>query len=308
MNPAKQLGLMVSMVCLLPHRSVADSTTQPTELPNFVGSVDPYGSYAFRTGLSGTDARLAVVRAGFTDEFRLPTSDSFAIDLQTLAEYSSYQFDQATAFLGTANRTLDLATYQITPGIEFTPVKFWTYYLGPFVQAAGPTGDSIDRSLTWGGYTGLGHVFSSRFDITIFCIGETELEHAQLVYPMVNLNWMLTDALKLTTRTTDFGGEFRLTQTFCQHYSAALQADYQARNFRLGDAPDLPTSRGLLHDSRGIVGLTLAWNPNLLFQASATAGYVVYGKIRFDDSAGDEIISKRVDPAPVISFQMSLRF
>jgi hypothetical protein len=269
-------------------------------------SINPYTSHSFDADFHGTNGTsVAVTRAGVDANGRIPLSHELHFDLGLSGEYSNYHFEHATAYLGSNTVNLDLYDVQLAPGLSYDLSDQWSVFGGASLESAGEAGTDLDEDTMYGGYVGLKHKLSDHFSYTFALGGRTQLEDDPEFFPLLGLDWDINDSLHLALSTSARGADLRLSQSLVHDLAISLVAGYESRQYRLDD---VPTPDSVLLDTRIPLTVELAWRPNPAFALRASAGYVVWEQLEFDDSHGYELSKKHPDPTPFCGLSAILQF
>lgn len=269
-------------------------------------AINPYTSHSFDADIGGTgDATIAVTRGGVDTNSRIPLSHELNFDLGLFGEYSNYHFEHANAYLGSNTVNLDVLDVQVAPGLSYKLSDQWSVFGGALVDSSGEFGAGVSDSLTYGGYVGAKHKVSDHLSYTFGVGARTRIEDDAQYFPLLGVEWDINDSLHLSFGGSAGGAQVRLSQSLVHDLAISLVSGYEGRQYRLDD---VPTQDGVLRDVSVPVTVEIAWRPNAGFVARASAGYVVWEEIEFDNASGTQLSQKHPDPTPFVGLSAVWQF
>ncbi|MCH2133972.1 MAG: DUF6268 family outer membrane beta-barrel protein [Phycisphaerales bacterium] len=219
-----------------------------------------------------------------------------------------YQYDHWN-FSDTAQWWTDINTVQIDAGIRWRLDDHWMIFGGGqalwSVEEGGAWGDGI----IGGGAAGFSYAFSRDLIIGGGVGVRSQLEDDALIYPIVVLDWQITDRLSLDTRlTTGWANQSgaELVYELTEDLDIALSVVFDYERFRLDDSG--PVAGGVGTTETLPLALTLTWEPIPEASISVYAGATVYGRIKVTNSASQDVYASTYDPAAIIGVQGAIRF
>ena len=129
------------------------------------------------------------------------------------------------------------------------------------------------------------------------------------MFPIVLLDWRLTDDLTLRTRGSTGPGqgpELRLDQELGDGWSVAAGARYETLRFRLDDSGAAPGGVGEEQAFPVFLSLSRTWNGDDRF--ALFAGVELGGDLRLDDAGGQRLRREDYEPAPFFGLLLELKF
>ena len=272
----------------------------------FPTSTDDSGKFSLqRTGL-GMDLHYAIPDSRFT------------LDHALSAERDNYHFTDTPGGIAPWSNTT-LASYSLRVGYKIN--SEWSVFTGPVVRADAEDGAAWDRALSYGGMAGVNWKASRKLTLGLGVVGVQEIEDNFSLFPLLLVNWQITPDLRLgNTRPQPGirgGAGIELGWTFIPKWELAGGFGYEKRRFRLnGDAHSMVNENGsTVVDSSSGVGqnesyptyLRLSYRPDNQWSISAMGGVIVGGKLRLEDSNGNELAEQDYNPALFIGAAVSWR-
>jgi len=219
-----------------------------------------------------------------------------------------YQYDHWN-FSETPTWWKDINTVQLDLGARWRVDDHWMIFGGGQVMWSVEERGSWSRGIIGGGAAGISYAFSKDLIIGGGLGVRSQLEDSALFYPIVVLDWQITDRLSLDTRLTtgwanQSGAELVYELTEELDLSFAVVFDYE--RFRLDSSGPVPGGVGTTEALP--LALALTWEPYPDATISIYAGATVYGRIKVTDSAQNDVFASTYDPAAIIGFQGAIRF
>lgn len=219
-----------------------------------------------------------------------------------------YQYDHWN-FSETPTWWKDINTVQLDLGARWRLDDHWMIFGGGQVMWSVEERGSWSRGIIGGGAGGISYAFSKDLIIGGGVGVRSQLEDSALIYPIVVLDWQITDRLSLDTRLTtgwanQSGAELVYELAEDLDLSFAVVFDYE--RFRLDSSGPVPGGVGTTEALP--LALTLTWEPFKDATISIYAGATVYGRIKVTDPSANDVFASTYDPAAIIGFQGAIRF
>jgi hypothetical protein len=164
-------------------------------------------------------------------------------------------------------------------------------------------GATFDDSISGGGALAVGYRIGDRFDAIIGAGLKSRLDRSGPgVYPLVDLEWVITENWKLRVHGPGGALEYR----FSDRFTLFLRGQLETRSYRLEERLG-PASRGTVRDRQIPVGLGFRWAIHRSFRIGAAAGVMVEHELKVRDGNRDTIGSISSDPAPYFEVRIDLR-
>ena len=242
-------------------------------------------------------------RAHTDGKFRLGLTDTLDLTMGW-----RYQFDQ-WSFKDTIEVWQDINTLQFNLGLRWRLNDNWIVFGGGQVMWSVENGGNWSDSVIGGGAAGFSYAFSRDLIIGAGLGVRSQLEDDALLYPIIVLDWQITDRLSLDTRletgwANQSGAE--LVYELTDEFDVGLAVVFDYERFRLDDSGVLPGGVGTTETLPLMFYLT--WEPIPETSITGYIGATVYGRIKATNSASQDVYASTYDPTPVIGLQGSIRF
>ena len=185
----------------------------------------------------------------------------------------------------------------------------WTLFLLPTLRFYGESGADLGDSATGGGLAGFSYRFSDTLTLGPGLGVLTRLEDSVSVFPVLIIDWKLTDRLSLETGRglgATQGPGLTLRYRVSDAWSLALGGRYESLRFRLDDRGPAPDGVG--EDRSFPLSLSATYEPGRDFQLSVLGGVELGGTLRLEDSKGRRIAKDDYDTAPFLGVACNVRF
>jgi hypothetical protein len=180
---------------------------------------------------------------------------------------------------------------------------------GPVVAWNRESGADWGSAVTAGGLIGANYAFSRRLVVGAGVGFITLLEDDPFVYPLIILNWQITEKTYLTSRAGPAGVAatgLELAHRIDEHWEVGVGGRFEFRRFRLdssGVAPD-----GVGEETNFPAWIRLSYRFAETFKLDFYAGMAFFGRLGTDDHQGNTIARTNYDPAPTVAVIGSLNF
>ncbi len=237
----------------------------------------------------------------------VPLSERAAVRLRLSGGAALYDFDGSTDLFGVgpSSRQPFDNLYSGTLALEgrYRLTEAWALYAQGVAAARWEEGGAFDDSIMGGGGLAVGFQIPDRFKLILGGGLKSRLDRSSLrAYPLVDLEWMISDAWKLRIH----GPGAALEYSFNDAFRVFLRGQMTSRRYRLDDRPG-PVGRGTVRDRQIPVGLGFHWVVNRNFRIGVSAGVMAQHKIKVRDSNRNTIGSISADPAPYLELRIDLR-
>ena len=127
--------------------------------------------------------------------------------------------------------------------------------------------------------------------------------------PVLTDRWHFADRWRLALGYTDpavIGYGVALTWECSPHWEFTWAGQYHNARFRITDSG--ASTYGVGEEQSFILGTGAAWKLNRQFSINAFASAVVGGKLRIEDTSGNELQESQYDATPILAVRADLRF
>ena len=307
-------GLLVLGMLILPSTLLAQGKTE--------GSQNTRG---LQTGWS-TSTRGGVVYQFDTDldeggsydatRFNIQAGQSYAWDRRTIVSltlgysYDGYSFSagNGTGIAG-LNPWDDIHSLSLSAPMRIGFNDNWSAYFIPSLRSSGESGADFDETVTGGAFAGFAYRFGERLTIGPGLGVVSQLEESATVFPILIINWKITDRLSLETGrglAATLGPGLTLNYRASQVWNFAIGGRYEKLRFRLDEDGKVPNGLGEDRSFPLFASSTYSVNPQTKF--SLVGGVELDGKLEIDDEDGDTITKESYDPGLFLGLTFNKRF
>jgi len=185
----------------------------------------------------------------------------------------------------------------------------WAFFGASSIRSYGETGVAIDDSLTAAVFGGASYTFNDRLKIGPGLGVVGQLEDNPSVFPVVIVNWGITDKLRLETGgglAASGGPGLSLNYAISSKWEAGLTTRYEKKRFRLdsdGPAPD-----GVGEDKNIPVYGSISYRIYPQGMIGAIIGFGFDGSFAVESKNGGVLYKKSYDNFNVLGLVASFRF
>ncbi|WP_018970791.1 hypothetical protein [Rubritalea marina] len=201
-------------------------------------------------------------------------------------------------------------TFNLGASVLWRMTDEWNLFFLPTVRSAGESGASFSDTLTAGALLGASYRFNDKLSIGPGVGYVGQIEDSASVFPILVIDWKLTDSLTLSTGTTvgaTLGPGLSLKWDIKDDLRFTVGARAERTRFRLSsDNPALQNGIGE-DNSIPVYGiLTYQWTD--LIQTSLLAGVGVSNDFVVDDANGNRLTRQDYDPSPFLGINVGFVF
>lgn len=275
------------------------------EPSRFSVSLASSGDFFFNADLESGDGSLSVNRWDTDLTLAYSLSRSVQVTLALGSELSFYDIRSGEEFLaGSPSPISDAFIYNVSPGFRYAIDDTWSVIGGFTVQQSGEFDTDFDLGLTGGAFAAVRYKVSDTLAITAGLGGNTRLEDPAIVFPIIAVEWRITDRVRLTPRPLGIGLEADLDAAATLR--ATVEAGVRFREFRLAESNPLPS--GIFTDTSVPIAFGLTWTPRRQFTLGVRGGFNVFQEIEIENSEGGTLSEIEIDPAPFVGVFASIGF
>ena len=195
------------------------------------------------------------------------------------------------------------------------PVKWsfdggWDLFLAPGVRWYGENGADFGDAVTVGGIAGFARPFGERLTLGPGVGVFSQLEDDASVFPVVLVDWKITDALSLSTGPTigaTQGPGLMLNWDVTDRLRFSAGARYEKHRFRL-DGGSGESRDGVGEDRSIPVFGALSLQAGDHWQLALLGGVAFGSELTIEDRNGRTVSERDTDPSPFVGLSASLRF
>lgn len=287
--------------------STEDQTAIAAPIPSERSSslrfrISPYGFFSAKADLDqGGD--VALRRAGYSIGLSTPINDQWTFSFDFVNEYS---FPDITTpgGLGGSDPFNTLIGAQLLPSFTWRGEGKWSWQVGGRIEFAAEERADFGESFVGGVFGSFRRKESETFTWGLGLAVFARFEDSPWVIPLPELRWRPSDSLFIYSERVGINVQGTITDD----WFLTLKTRWTPREYRLSDDASAVVPGGVLRDESVVVGLELAYRPNLLMEFSLELGGVMYQKFELLDSGGNDQFKDTTDPAPFIAARMRFQF
>lgn len=234
-------------------------------------------------------------------------------DTATLAiSYSldSYDFsDGDPSGIAFGNPWENIHTFSISTPLRTSVGDNWTAFLIPSISSTGESGAEFSETITGGVLTGVSYRFGDRLTIGPGIGVFTQLEESASIFPVLIVNWKVTDKLSLETGrglAATLGPGLTLNYKATPKLKLGIGGRYEKLRFRLDKNGDV--AGGIGEDSSIPLFANCTYSINRKSSISLVAGLETGGELLVENSKGNTIIEEDSDSGVFTGITFNARF
>ena len=179
----------------------------------------------------------------------------------------------------------------------------------PNVRWQSETGASLDDGRTESVIAGASYKFSDDFSIGPGIGWSSQLGGGSSVFPILLLDWNITESLNITTRpdlAVGSGPGLTVSQDLGRGFELGVTARYENTRFRLADTTS--TEDGIGQNSGFPVIASISFQPYPALRVQGFLGVKLGGELRLRDRRGETIEMRDHQSAPLVGIAVRARF
>ena len=259
------------------------------------------GSIATETDLDGSGT-VAVARLGPTLSARYAEDKTWFVDVAVGAEFSFYDFENATGIVSSGDPAGDFAKYFLNARYTGQVNDNWWWFVGGEASWAGEDSENLGNGFIGRGSLGATYAVNDSLRVGLGVAVRSRLEDDPIVYPLPIIHWQIDE--QWTLATADDG--LRLSCKAWDDWTFFASAGWEAREYRLSDTGPIPD--GVMRDDRIPVMLGAIWSPDEHFEIEATVGAAAWSRYEFLDSTGAQLADPDGDASLMAGLSARVRF
>ncbi|MCK9175898.1 MAG: hypothetical protein M0O96_11550 [Desulforhopalus sp.] len=231
-------------------------------------------------------------------------SASFALDYS----YDAYDFSDGESGGILGSPWEDIHTLSISSPLRKGIGERWTAFLIPSLRSTGESGADFSKTLTGGGLTGVSCRFGDRLTIGPGLGVFTQLEDSATVFPVLIVNWKITDQFSLETGrglAATLGPGLTLSYLATPNLRLAVGGRYEKLRFRLDKTGS--AGSGIGEDSSFPIFASCSYNITPKAVVSLMGGVETGGKLKLENNRGYSICEETYDSGILSGIAFSVR-
>lgn len=300
------LGAAATVLALSPLQADHAHADEAARGP-WVFSLAGAAAYQFDTGLDNPGS-FSVTRWFVQPSVGYAWDRRNSVLLSFGAGQNLYDFADSTD-IGGGKPWQTVRDFRLSVPIRFSPMEQLDAIVIPSVRSFTESGVSLDDGRTEGVIAGGKWRFSPTFAIGPGIGWFTKLGGGSNVFPIILLDWNITDTITLSTGSglaATEGPGLTLSWEATEQVSLGLTGRYEKTRFRLDDSG--PAPGGIGEDRSFPILASVQYRPWPMASLSAFAGVETFGRLRLEKSGGDRLDESDYDPAPLIGVTFRGRF
>jgi opacity protein-like surface antigen len=221
----------------------------------------------------------------------------------------SYYGFSGSAGLGGGDPWGTIRDLRLSLPVRFSPLDAVDVFVVPTVRTVAERGADLDDGRTEGVLGGFLWRFGKNFAIGPGVGWFTEIEGGSKVFPILLIDWDITDRLKLSIGNglgASEGPGLTVSWKADDNLTIGLSGRHESASFRLdgsGAAPD-----GIGTDERFPLVASVQYSPWPMASVSAFAGVAFGGELELQNGNGRTVDSTDYDATPIFGATFALRF
>ena len=237
-------------------------------------------------------------RAGLTPDLDLAVHIGYDVDLYDFSGTSALGIDPWE----------DIHTFNVGAVLSMQMSNDWTLFGGPVFQFAREDSADLDDSFIGGGVIGATYEVNSSLTVGGGLGMVSQIEDDPRIFPVIVLDWEISDTLRLTSKTAGAAGRsgLELIYDFADNWEAAIGGSYEFRRFRLDDDGVAPGGVG--EEKSFPLRARLSYRMSDHVVLDFYAGVVTESELELQSATGVGIGNEDVDTAGLVGFTVRLNF
>ena len=219
-----------------------------------------------------------------------------------------YDFSGASGF-GGLDPWGEIRELRVGVPVQYFANEDWTFYAIPSLRFNAETGASLGDGQSGGVIAGAAYRVSDRLSIGPGLGAFTEIEDDASFFPILLVDWTITDTLSLETGggfAASRGAGLQLRWQYSPSWQFALGGRYEKTRFRLDD--DGPAPDGVGQDEAVPLFALAEYSVTRDVKLSLIGGAEVGGEMRLEDKSGNRVAHSDLSTAAFFGATFQARF
>jgi hypothetical protein len=265
-------------------------------------------THQFDTDIDNNGGKFSVDRFFIQGGATYATRNRLSFTLSLGYDFNGYDFSGEMGFAG-LRPWKDIHSLRIGTPISWGLDENWTLLVIPSLRFTAESGADLGDGVQGGGFVGASYRVSDRLTIGPGIGVITQIEDNASVFPVLLINWRITDSLSLETGRglgATLGPGLFLKWEATDKWHLSLGGRYEKLRFRLDKDGVAPDGVGEDRSFPILAGVTYRFTRQI--QASLIGGVELGGKLKLDDENGNEISEEGYDAAGFAGVTFRFRF
>lgn len=301
--------ILIFLILLYAESSAAEKPKDPGRF----GPPTGWTSFARGGSVYQFDTDLDEAGSYSATRFTIQAGQGYAWDRRTSISLSlGYSYDgySFSSGIGTASFAPweDIHSFSLGLPIRKGFGDAWAGFLIPSLRSSGEGGATFNETITGGVLTGVAYRFSDRLTLGPGIGVISQLEESATVFPVIIIDWKITDRLSLTTGRglgATLGPGLTLNYKANRSWKFALGGRYEKLRFRLDH--DGAVADGVGEDTSFPLFTSCTYSFDPKTQLSLVGGIELGGDLVVEDEKGNEIRKESYDPGGFLGVTFRVR-
>ena len=305
------LFFLLSAVALFPSVGLAEESRSAKKFP---GSEPGWSTFLRGGYVHQFDGDLDEGGSFNTDSFFLQGGVSHAteygrsISLALGYGFDGYDFSGDSGFAG-LRPWYNIHSFRFSVPVRLKYGNNWSVFVMPTIRTTVESGADFDDAITGGGFAGFSYRFSDRLTIGPGIGAVTQIEDSTSVFPVLILNWKMTDRLSLETGRglgATQGPGMTLKWKATNSLNLSIGGRYERLRFRLDKSGVAP--KGIGDDRSFPIFGAVSYQFSRKIQGSLLVGVKFGGELRLEDEKGNELSESDYASTGFLGFSFNFLF
>ncbi|MEM0897881.1 MAG: hypothetical protein AAGJ79_13470 [Verrucomicrobiota bacterium] len=237
--------------------------------------------------------------------------DEFLISVSASYYFNDYSFSGGpTGSFASLKPWDSVHTFQVGGFTRWKFAENWELFAIPSIRSTGEGDADLSDTLSGGSLVGFSYTFSDRLKLGPGFGYITQLEDDASIFPIILVDWKITDALSLSTGPTvgaSLGPGLSLNHQVTDSVRLSVGARYERFRFRL-DKESRVSPNGIGEEKSVPVFAAIGWQATEFIEATILGGVGFGNELNLEDEQGSTIADSDYDTSPFLGVNFKLTF
>ncbi|MCH2135300.1 MAG: DUF6268 family outer membrane beta-barrel protein [Phycisphaerales bacterium] len=266
-------------------------------------------AYQLRSTLKA-GGRVDWTRAHADVKGRMPFSDDLELLVGVRYQYDRFGFRDATAAGNPFDPFDSVNTVQLDGALQYKATQRWMIFGGGQAIFSAAKGAAFSDAITGGGVIGAVYSFDKDLSVGGGVGVRSRILDNVLIYPVIVVNWNITDKLTFTTRLTSGWGNRtggQLVYQLSEGVRIGVAGIFDYQRFRLSD--DNTVAPGGAGTTEALpIAAFITFDVCEQGSLSAFIGANVMGRTKVTDVGRNDVWASTYETTPMLGLQGTIRF